>query len=149
MGEYFDIRPGPHSLACRDLAPELRAHRLWIYGAPASGGHRFVSLAEPALGGPMHARLVRTTTLRYDATVQKRPGSTTTARLAPYRRARTTGEFFAPHSGPARIAHFELAFDIRCGLCHVPGDAPPQGRRLCSVSAAPTPRGSTFTQDEN
>ena len=73
MGEFFEIHPGPHFLACRELASELRARRCrlpaWrrLHGAPASDGPRFVALAEAAYGRPVHARFVQTTALHYDA----------------------------------------------------------------------------------
>ena len=64
VGEFFDIHPGPYSLAYRTLASELRAQGSWIRGVCASDGHRFASLAETALGLPVRARFVRATALR-------------------------------------------------------------------------------------
>mmetsp|Transcript_18328 Transcript_18328/g.41894 ORF Transcript_18328/g.41894 Transcript_18328/m.41894 type:complete len:226 (+) Transcript_18328:412-1089(+) len=81
VGEFLEAHSGPHLLACRDVASELRAHRCRLHEPrpPDRGRHCFVALAEPAYGRPVHARLVQTTELHYDAAVHKRiPGHPST-----------------------------------------------------------------------
>ena len=125
------------------MAAELRAHRRWISGVCTHDELRFHSIEEPALGPPVHARLVRTISLRYGAAARRHPGSTAAARLAVYRGGRDGGEYFALHPGPVRTARSDLGFDICQGLCRVPECA--SSRRLVAVRIAPSAADSTFT----
>ena len=109
VGEFLEAHFGPHLLACRDVASELRAHRCRLHDPRPSdrGRHCFVALAEPAYGRPLHARLMQTTKLHYDAAARNRPGSNQPARTGAYRHVRTAGDFFGLHRKAPKHARFD------------------------------------------
>ena len=62
VGASFEAHPKPYLLTCQVLAHELRTSRCQLNcPLPGRGRNRFVGLAEPAFGHPVHARFVPST----------------------------------------------------------------------------------------